>query len=132
MCLSRVVLELSSEILKVLSLGILVNRSIVCSSPVHAEALADRQGLILAVERGYQNIIIESDSLQIIAVVQDSSTNLEGLIVEDAKALARSISGASSSHVRHQANEVAHRLARVAILNNGVCTWFEEPPVCHL
>ncbi|RXH79735.1 hypothetical protein DVH24_040882 [Malus domestica] len=38
-----------------------------------------------------------------------------GHIVEDSKALLLGITGATAFHVRHQANEAAHRLARHAL-----------------
>lgn len=51
-----------------------------------------------------------------------------GHIIEDSKVLLLGVTGASTSHMRHQANEAAHCLARVALFSSSDYTWFEEPP----
>lgn len=54
-------------------------------SPLFAEALAMREGLALVTSRGYQNILIESDSLQVTQALCASLLDLSsfGLIVVD-------------------------------------------------
>lgn len=60
-------------------------------SPLFVEAFAVREGLALASSRCCQNIIIESDSLQITQVLCTSSLDLSpiGLIVEDSREIAK-------------------------------------------
>lgn len=62
-------------------------------------------------------LIIENDSLHIVAGMQCSSYNESrvGHIVEDAKATLSSIAGATIIHVRRQANGATHRLAHYAV-----------------
>lgn len=68
-------------------------------------------------QQGFHNVIFKSDSHQIISTLRESSTNMSYLrhIIEDSKTLLRSIIEASYTHVRHQANNVAHHLARCAL-----------------
>ncbi|KAB2622175.1 hypothetical protein D8674_024357 [Pyrus ussuriensis x Pyrus communis] len=87
------------------------------SSPIHIEALATHEELLLASHLGIQNLILESDSLQIAIALQSSSPDLPfiGHIGEDSKALLHEITGATDAHARRHANEVAHRLAQYAL-----------------
>lgn len=86
-------------------------------SPLHAEALALKDGLVLAATRGYQNVMFESDSLQVISALKDSATNMSsiGHIIEDSNDMLRKITEACYTHVCRQANGVAHRLAPFAL-----------------
>lgn len=63
------------------------------SSPLFAKALAVREGLALVSSRGFQNVLVESDSLQITQALGASSMDLSpvGIIVEDSKAFASEI-----------------------------------------
>lgn len=99
-------------------------------SPLQAEALAARDGLLLATYRGLQNFIVESDPLQIVAAFRNPSTCMSviGHIIEDSMALIASVTGASSSHVRRQANGIAHRQARTGLLSGTNCNWERVPP----
>lgn len=51
-----------------------------------------------------------------------------GPTVENVKALMTVITGAFPTHMRRQAYEIAHRLARTALFGGSLCSWFEEPP----
>ncbi|KAM1532361.1 hypothetical protein ACFX13_006496 [Malus domestica] len=77
-------------------------------SPLQAEALAARDGLLLATQR---------ETLPLIRP-----------IIEDLKALIASATGASSSHVCHQAHGIAHCLARTGHLSGTNCNWERVPP----
>ncbi|KAB2619807.1 ribonuclease H protein [Pyrus ussuriensis x Pyrus communis] len=94
-------------------------------SPLVSEALAAREGALLATQRGFQNFMLQSDSLQIVTTLNDPSINLSiiGHINEDSKALIASITRAISTYIRRQANGCAHWLARYALLSNFNCTW---------
>ncbi|KAB2636102.1 hypothetical protein D8674_026636 [Pyrus ussuriensis x Pyrus communis] len=100
-----------------------------CGAPEEStpEALVAREGALLGTQRGFQNFILESDSLKIVAALNDPSTNLSiiGHIIEDSKALLASVTGAISTNVRRQANCCAHRLACYALLSNSNCIWNE-------
>lgn len=62
--------------------------------------------------KGVSKFILENDSLQITSALLEPSLNstMVGPIVEDAKALLRSGTGVTLSHIRRQANGVAHHL----------------------
>ncbi|CAN6544046.1 unnamed protein product [Malus baccata var. baccata] len=92
--------------------------------------LVAREGLLLATQRGLQNIILECNSLQIVSALQRSVIDLSdiGHIIEDLKVLLLGVTKASTSHVRHQANKATHCLAHFALSSSSDYTWFEEPP----
>lgn len=50
------------------------------------------------------------------------------LVIEDVKAMLSSIIEAYFTHVRCQANGVAHRQARFGLSSNHVCNWVDSPP----
>ncbi|RXH95171.1 hypothetical protein DVH24_024855 [Malus domestica] len=96
----------------------------------HTKATTIRSTLVWARSRGFQNIIFESDSLQIIEAQKDTSTKLSpvGQITKDIKALFSTINEASFSLSRHQANEVAHQLARYGLVVVDECSLMDSPP----
>ncbi|KAM1412974.1 hypothetical protein FF1_025269 [Malus domestica] len=100
------------------------------SLPLHIEALAAHEGLMLAAERGFLNFSLESDSLLIVKALNLSTPDLShvGLVVEDTRDLLLKITEAFASHTRRQANEAAHRLAHYALTSSTKVSWFEEPP----
>ncbi|KAI5332913.1 hypothetical protein L3X38_023042 [Prunus dulcis] len=81
-------------------------------------------------ERGYQNVVFESDALQIVTALRNHSIDRSvlGPVVEDTKSLLTQITGEGFTHIRRTANGVAHRLARFALHIGGSLYWFEEPP----
>lgn len=91
-------------------------------SAVQVEAMAARECAVMAVERGFSNYVIKSDSLQIITALRTTTTDrfAIGLIVEDTKSLLVPVTGEVTTHIRRTA-----KLGR----NIGVdLTWFEELP----
>ncbi|CAL9002074.1 unnamed protein product [Prunus brigantina] len=99
-------------------------------SALQVEAMAAREGAILAVEGDFNNVIFESDSLQIVSAIRSSSVDRShvGPVVEDTKAMLTQITGDGFTHIRRVANGAAHRLARYASHIGTMTTWFEEPP----
>ncbi|RXH67334.1 hypothetical protein DVH24_027454 [Malus domestica] len=79
-----------------------------------------------AIHKGYHDIIIESDALQIVPALCNGLLNgsLMGNIVEDSKALLSTITGATAAHTRRQNNEAAHRIARYALSSLTNYSWF--------
>lgn len=84
----------------------------------------------MALERGFTNYIIESDSLQIVSALRTTTTDRSviDLIVEDTKSLLSSIIGDVITHICHTTNRVVDRMACFARNIGTVATWFEEPP----
>ncbi|CAN6550351.1 unnamed protein product [Malus baccata var. baccata] len=54
--------------------------------------------------------------------------SLIGLIVEDSRGIFLEITRVSFTHIKRQANEVAHRLSCYSLLSTTPALWFEEPP----
>ncbi|XP_017185052.1 uncharacterized protein [Malus domestica] len=82
-------------------------------SHLQAEAMALRASLSWAVDWGFQYMLFECDSLQIVEASCDLSLNLLsiGQIVEDIKVLLYSITEGKITHTQRQANSIAHCLA---------------------
>lgn len=99
-------------------------------SPLQAEALSFRESLHLAVNRGFQNLSFESDSLQIVEAVKNHILNLSTIerVVEDIKALIQSIIEATATHTCCNANSAAHHLARTGFSLSQRCEWHGSPP----
>ncbi|RXH85452.1 hypothetical protein DVH24_002550 [Malus domestica] len=95
-------------------------------SPLFVEALSIREGLALASSRGFQNIIIERNHPTFYSLSLDLSPI--NLIVEDSREISSRITGVCFTHIRRQANKVAHRLARYSLLSTSPGLWFKEPP----
>lgn len=69
---------------------------------------------------GYTNVILEGDSLEVIQALrsEESSWNQYGVcghLMEDAKNLLHSCQVWRVNHVKREANEIAHRLAKRAL-----------------
>lgn len=99
-------------------------------SPIQVEAVAAREGLFLVMEGGFNDIILECDSLQIVEALPWNSSDMsnEGHIIEDSKDALLRITETSVSHTRRQGKGVAHLLARSALrMDSSSCSWFEEP-----
>ncbi|KAB2605352.1 hypothetical protein D8674_005069 [Pyrus ussuriensis x Pyrus communis] len=93
--------------------------SLYVPSSLFAKALAVMEGLALGYSRGSQALYASSLDLSPI-----------GLIVEDSRVISRGITRVSFTvtHIRRQANEVAHRLACFSLAFTRTSLWFEEPP----
>ena len=76
-----------------------------------------------------QQIIIESDSLNIIQRLksQDDDLSSVGLVINDCKSLAKGFNHCVFSFVRRSANGVAHCLARAASSVSGRACWMFHP-----
>ncbi|KAM2005433.1 hypothetical protein FF1_000671 [Malus domestica] len=92
--------------------------------------MAVRASLLWAIDRGYQSLIIETDSLQIVEALRDPTLNLStiGQVVEDCKALLNTITEANITHIRRNANAAAHHLAKVGLSLMQSCEWTDSPP----
>jgi ribonuclease HI len=84
------------------------------SSPELAEAMALRQAMEIANEKGFVNVIFASDCLSVIQRLNKPRTDRSdvGLVLKDIKVLAEGFSSVSFKHVRRSLNEAAHLLAR--------------------
>lgn len=89
-----------------------------------------KDGVAWATNRGFRNLLIEGDSLQVIGALQNPTTNLSSLgqIIEDTKAELRSITEDLCTHIYRQANNVSHHLARYSLSLGSESEWLSSPP----
>jgi ribonuclease HI len=92
------------------------------TSPELAEALAVRRAVTLAGEEGLDRIILMSDCLTVIQRINSSGRDrsLVGVVVEDIKTLATSLSSVTFHHISRLCNNSAHLLARRAELCDSI------------
>ena len=94
------------------------------------EALAALKALQLAFDLGFQNAILEGDSLGLIKALQADDNNLSplGLLVEDVKLVASNFVSLSYSYIKRNGNSIAHNLAKHAISIPDFQVWMEDVP----
>ena len=102
-------------------------------SALEVEATAASTALSFATQLGFQQAILESDSLTLATTLQNNNTFLspEGLLMEDIKFHASSFIQLRYSHVKREGNNVAHKLARHALCISEFSVWMEDilPPL---
>ncbi|KAB2620352.1 hypothetical protein D8674_041726 [Pyrus ussuriensis x Pyrus communis] len=79
--------------------------------------------------RGFANLICESNSLQIVEALRDPSTNLSyiGQLEEDIRVLVPLVIEVPFTHIHCSANMAAHRLARFGLLVEHTFDWITSP-----
>ena len=100
--------------------------------PLEVEAKAFKAGLQLAKDMGYQNIILEGDSLIIVRAlcgISSSPSTINSMIV-GMQLLCSDFCSVYVSHVKRQGNKPAHVLAKYALSINESVVWIEETPCC--
>ncbi|XP_017187335.2 uncharacterized protein [Malus domestica] len=100
------------------------------ASPLISKAMAMRAGLLWAIDRGYQSLIIETYSLQIVEALRDPILNLSPIeqVLKDCKVLLNTITEANITHIRRNANAAAHHLAKVGLSLMQSYEWIGSPP----
>ncbi|KAK3199349.1 hypothetical protein Dsin_022764 [Dipteronia sinensis] len=85
-------------------------------SPQVAEAVALLRGIILAAETGLSPIVVESDPLGVVNLVNaGSSCSTEiRLVIDDIRDLSQGLGGSQVLHVSRKANYVPHFLSKMA------------------
>jgi ribonuclease HI len=106
------------------------NRSLphIADAPT-AEAMALRDGLLLAGQIGCNKLIVESDCMEVVQTMQEGgfSRGAAAAIFEECGFLCRSFASVIFCHCAREANEAAHTLAaRAEGLDSLV--WHEDPP----
>jgi ribonuclease HI len=100
------------------------------SSPAMAEALAMLHGLLFAHSLGFQDIVEESDSLEVINMcsVQDRIWNDATAISSEIMTCAGATGRVEFNHCGRDLNKVAYSLARECFTSRINCNWVDEPP----
>lgn len=110
----------------------LSERALLPFTAIEEEGKAAQRALVLALETGFDRIILEGDSLiLLINALQNNSHSLShfGHIVKDVQYLASCFSEIHYSHVCRQCNTIAHSLARRVISISHDQIWMEDVPL---
>ncbi|XP_074378180.1 uncharacterized protein LOC141719707 [Apium graveolens] len=97
---------------------------------LEAESIGVREALSWVIQRGDDSVIIESDSLLTVRALHGKKSYLleVGHVIEHCKWLLQSVAlGIGVTHIRKQANKVAHSLARIPCSINCFHV-FTSPP----
>ncbi|XBJ22540.1 hypothetical protein VPH35_000918 [Triticum aestivum] len=94
-----------------------------------AEALALRFGLNLAQSFGRSRLVINSDNSDVIQAMQDGGlfAGPAAAVIDDCYYMSRDLVQVRFEHCHHEANSVAHGLAKLARFSPPG-TWFDEAP----
>lgn len=100
-------------------------------SPLIAEALAMRAGVSAVADMGLQNVIMETDCLQVVQAMANESepflSEVQG-IIHDCLMTGLAIQGRMVRHTRREGNRVAHELAKYSLAQGGELSWFDGFP----
>ena len=104
-------------------------RSLGCSSSCIAELWALRDGLLLAKEMGFNNIIIEMDILSVVLLMNNNTANLlmEPLLT-DCRNLLSEIPNKQIVHIYREANQCVDALAKLGASSVDSFVIFLYPP----
>ncbi|XP_021592025.1 uncharacterized protein LOC110599762 [Manihot esculenta] len=100
-------------------------------SPKIAELIAIREVLSWIKRLGYDQIVLESDTLTVVKALLSSSTSdfsNFGSLVDDCKSLIAEMNSVSVSFVHRSANSVAHLIVRAASTISDRMEWLSTPP----
>jgi ribonuclease HI len=94
------------------------------------ETLAMKEGLMLAVLLGCNNVQAESDSTDVIEACsgEEAWWNDSAATYVNCLDMAITIGTITFTHCLREANKVAHSLARFSFSNKSDCIWVDEPP----
>ncbi|XP_059429029.1 uncharacterized protein LOC132162828 [Corylus avellana] len=102
------------------------------TDPTIAEAIAARASVELVRQLGFQSVIFEGDSLVVVKALssEDRCWSQFGMLIEETKIILRSCGSWEVCHIRRAANEVAHRISKLALTLNETHVWEESVPLC--
>ncbi|XP_021746156.1 uncharacterized protein LOC110712039 [Chenopodium quinoa] len=105
-------------------------QSIVQQSPEIAEAVAVRYGMIIARRFGFENIWIESDSLNVISCISPNSKGHAPIfnVFDDIRMCRAGFNSCIFSHAKRCCNTVAHLIARDFIGDHSELIRFDSFP----
>lgn len=101
------------------------------ASVFEAESIGVRESLSWIMQRGDANVLIELDSLLAVRALQQQKVYLQevGHVVNECVTLLQSMSGTVVTHIRKQANKVAHSLARIPCELNSFIVFLSPPSI---
>jgi ribonuclease HI len=101
-----------------------------CGSPLEAEVTACIDGLALALERTTKPIIMESDRLEAVSMINSESTNRSEVaaLIDAAKHLCKSGRVVQINHISRDLNGVSHTLAKLGCKDQLSMVWLRHGP----
>ncbi|XP_042958120.1 uncharacterized protein LOC122293670 [Carya illinoinensis] len=101
-------------------------------SPFNAEAHALMLAVLFSKEAGFLDLMLEADSLHVVEKLEKpvEDWSIGGLIVKDTRNVLKSFVSWSVCHTKRDANMVAHKLAKDALLSDYDQYDLEEIPIC--
>ncbi|GKV49249.1 hypothetical protein SLEP1_g56010 [Rubroshorea leprosula] len=106
-------------------------RNIGFSSPLAAELWAIRDGLVLAIQKGFHNLIVESDSKVVVLLLTKGcvSTHPHSTLILDCKMLMQKIHQIHLVNIVRERNMCANQLAKMGMsLSSSFCIFEFCPP----
>jgi hypothetical protein len=102
------------------------------TDPTSAEALAAWMLADICVKMGYNDVILEGDALEVVQALnrEDFLCGRYGAFINDARCLLQQVQNWKVCHVKRVANEVAHKLAKLAFSFSEERLWTEDFPRC--
>jgi ribonuclease HI len=100
--------------------------------PGTTKVLAAWKAVELSHHLGLRKIVLEGDSLKVVNDLKQESVQLGwyGHAMQDARMMLEQLLEWKVSHVNHQDNEVAHRLAKLALSLPQESLWMDFHPIC--
>jgi ribonuclease HI len=98
--------------------------------PTAAKAITAWFAVKLCVDCGFQLVVLEGDSMNVVSVINQASPNWSsyGHLVEDTKVLAQSVHQLEINYASRVVNSAAHTLSKCTILHSLDELWMEECP----
>lgn len=101
-------------------------------APAAAEAQAALLAIQLCRELGFIKVHLEGDAKGVVDAVNSGNvdTSWLGHVIEDIKLELNSLAHWKFTFVRRKGNQIAHCLAKFAVLNCITDSWSATPPTC--
>ena len=111
-------------------IGALSQKIVLPQSIEHAEALAASRAVTFARELSLFKVIFEVDCLRIINAIntKEPCQTLFGHIIEEIWSHTPSLMTCNFQHVKREGNNLAHTLARRAVVSADIDVWVKELP----
>jgi ribonuclease HI len=94
-----------------------------------AEVYALKEGLMLAQHIGGNRLIIQSDCMEVVMIMQDGgfTTNSAATIYDECNIIWSGFQDIQIEHCNMEANQAAHNLARRVMQVKQNCMWDDDP-----
>jgi ribonuclease HI len=100
------------------------------TDPTSAEALGAWHSLSLCRRRGFNHVLLEGDSSVVVSAINNTLPCLSsyGQVIEDTRFCLQEVQPVEVQHVKREANQAPHLLAKDGLCVLNDCTWLGECP----